>query len=497
MHSRIRTLLWCILALNTTCLEAHPLMAHLQGWYPPTKAELTTTLQELEKQAAQRYTAPIDTGVRALIVPHAGFEYSGAVAAAAYRMLDKNAYSHIIVIVPSHRAQFYGIALTYATTYRVANGTIPLDTTAIKKLAHHEPFTYADSAFDVEHALEIQLPLLNHYLKNFKLIPLIIGTVSDSALTDAASDLKPFITPKTLVVISSDFTHYGARFGYTPFNNFQSLRIKAHDNQALTYIQQTDLTGFNRFIRENNSTICGYRPLALLLELIKQDAFGNVEPRIIAYAQSNPQVTNRAESVSYIAAAFTTTPLATLTKKDQLNLFEQRELLNSAKDSLTNLFSTKVPSELLLPFSTPALTEKRGAFVTLKTANNNLRGCIGNIISQVPLREIIGNLVASAALHDHRFAPITPEEINKLNIELSILTQPRRIKNLQEIKLGTHGIILHHNDASAVYLPEVATEQGWDLPTTLASLSQKAGLAENAWRDKKTWFEIFESTKIK
>jgi len=496
MHS-LTGVFWCILALNTQWLGAYTLAAHLHGWYPTTEPALTQKIASLDAQAQTRYAAPTETGIRAIIVPHAGFEYSGAVAAAAYRLLDPTAYSRVIIVVPSHAYPFTGIALTHASAYSVANGTISLDTTAIKKLAHHEPFTYADSAFDVEHALEIQLPLLNHYLKNFKLIPLIIGTVSDSALTDAANDLKPFITPKTLVVISSDFTHYGTRFGYTPFNNFQSRRIKAHDNQALTYIQQTDLTAFNRFIRENNSTICGHRPLALLLELIKQDAFGTVEPRIIAYAQSNPQVTNHTESVSYVAATFTTTPLATLTKEDQLNLFEQRELLSSAKDSLTSLFSTKVPSELLLPFSTPALTEKRGAFVTLKTHDNHLRGCIGNIISQAPLRETIGNLVASAALHDHRFAPVTPEEINKLKLELSILTQPRRIKNLQEIKLGTHGIILHHNGASAVYLPEVATEQKWDLPTTLASLSQKAGLAENAWRDKKTWFEIFESIKIK
>jgi len=484
-----------LLTSITLSLNTQVLKHHLVGWYPTDPQALEQKIKQLDATAHQIYQAPTDPKIRAIIVPHAGYTYSGAVAAAAYRLLDPNQYDTAIVICPSHSAQFDGIALSSTHSTHVPNGTLVINQEFTRELAQKPPFLYHDQAFAHEHAIEIQLPLIKHYLKKITIVPMIIGTVTKTNLEKAAQELAKFITDKTLVIVSTDFTHYGTRFGYTPFENHQSLRIKQLDNQALTLIQKQDPEAFSSFIAQTKAPICGHEAIKLLLHLIKSESFKDIESRIIAYAQSTPVQNNTQESVSYAALTFTKQKLEKRAAQQQFNQFERTELLALARTTLEQLFSKQAVAEAVI--TTPALTSTRGAFVTLKTKKTpDLRGCIGNIIGYQPLIPTITRLTQDAALHDTRFNPVTVTEIPQLAIEISILTPPKRIQNTKEIMLGKHGIILHYQNQQAVYLPEVATEQGWDLATTLGSLSQKAGLPEHAWRDTKTWFEVFESIKF-
>ncbi len=240
MNTRSRSLLLFMgtLVLNTTLINTGVFQHQLTGWYPTEKSALTVKLTELDKLAQQHYYATQDKKIRALIVPHAGYIYSGTVAAAAYRLLDTTSYDNVIAICPTHTTFFDGIAIPTFNQYQMPLGTITINRHTIKKLAHKKPFVFNKQAFVHEHAIEIQLPLLQHYLLNFMLVPLIIGNVTEEQLEQAAHALKTVINSKTLVIISSDFTHYGKRFNYTPFADQQALRIKQLDNQAIKRIQE-------------------------------------------------------------------------------------------------------------------------------------------------------------------------------------------------------------------------------------------------------------------
>ena len=140
---------------------------------------------------------------------------------------------------------------------------------------------------------------------------------------------------------------------------------------------------------------------------------------------------------------------------------------------------------------TDALREPRGAFVTL-TAGGHLRGCIGSIVSDEPLADTVVASAASAAVADPRFPAVGPDEVDGLAIEVSALTPPRTVNGPDDIEIGRHGILLSRGPHRAVFLPQVAPEQGWDLPTTLTHLARKAGLAPDAWRSG-CRFEVFEA----
>ncbi|MFP4376240.1 MAG: AmmeMemoRadiSam system protein A [Spirochaetales bacterium] len=141
------------------------------------------------------------------------------------------------------------------------------------------------------------------------------------------------------------------------------------------------------------------------------------------------------------------------------------------------------------------LREPLGAFSTLRI-RDELRGCIGMFASSRPLEAILDQVIRDSALSDHRFYPVNEHELSDIELELSLLSPARTVKSTQEIKLGTHGVILNVDGRRSVFLPEVATEQGWDLETTLSMLARKAGLMTDAWKSPGASFSVFNTAKI-
>lgn len=482
------------------------MQAHLSPeWYPTNPAVLRKTCNELDAKATQLYGAHLDPNqIRALVVPHAGYAYSGVVAAATYKTVEGAQFSRVIILAPSHHKAFTGVALPTFEHYGMPQGNVVIDATVVTALSAQKLFKFDDDVFKKEHSVEVQLPFVQHYLKNVSVLPLIIGELTTQQVYAVAKALAPFIDKQTLVIVSTDFTHYGKQFDYTPFGDHVAERIKQLDAILVTAVQQQKLAPFEAIMKETQATVCGRMPLTVLLALCQKKVFGELESRLIAYETSSDAGV-AGSSVSYVGLIFTTQKRATQPLTDQFTIMEQQLLLELSKGALASLYDAS-KANFLLPLLSLAGDEKRGVFVTLYKKNaadsnmekfvGDLRGCIGIIEPNMPLTQGIMSMTEAAALRDTRFKPVTVDELSDITVMLSILSLPVKISSYRAIQLGKHGIILKKGNKQALFLPKVSAEFGWDLSTTLTQLSQKAGLSALAWKDPKTEFQVFTSLDI-
>jgi AmmeMemoRadiSam system protein B/AmmeMemoRadiSam system protein A len=469
--------------------------AHKAGsWYPEKTKDLNLLLNRLTVDAQDAFAMDTDSdAIRAVIVPHAGYMYSGKVAAAVYNLLaDKKNVDRIIILGPSHEIPFAGIAVPNFIQYRTPLGTLVVDLNTITSLKRNRIVVSGDQYFKPEHSIELQLPFIQRAIPRAHIVPIVVGSLSDAQITDVAALLKDFITPKTLVIISSDFTHYGSNFNYVPFTDNVLLNIDQLDSAVLHPIQHQKRTGFEKVIGQTHDTVCGYNPICILLELIKQQAFGTVTTRLVAH-DSSYTVTNDPRSIVTYASLIVTTEL----HNDKLNTQEQRELLTYARATLQESFKQTVAPALIKPIMTPLLEKPHGAFTTIwkldKGLDRELRGCMGQVVTTKPLYEIVAEKILDSAYHDPRFQPVRQSELKNLQIQISVLQDPKPVKSYKDIVLHKHGIILTNEDRSALFLPTVPREFGFSLIQTLQELSVKAGLPRNAWKLPTTSFQIFES----
>ena len=193
-------------------------------------------------------------------------------AGAAYRLVRGWKISRVLLLGPSHHADFHGLSIANVTRYETPLGTIPLDLDAIRQLRLSSLVMANPAAHREEHSLEMQLPFLQRVLQpGWQLVPVLVGQLSSEDYPAAAELLRPLLDDNTLVVVSSDFTHYGPRFGYLPFpdDGDTPTRLEALDSGSLGYILDKDPQGFLRYRNRTGTTICGYRPVALLLHLLE------------------------------------------------------------------------------------------------------------------------------------------------------------------------------------------------------------------------------------
>ena len=432
----------------------------------------------------------------ALIVPHAGYAYSGATAAAAYRQLQGRTYRRVFLIGPSHRARFSGVSLPEYTHYGTPLGKVPLAVPTMERLTTQPLFFHHETAHEKEHSLEIQLPFLQRVLGNFQLVPMLVSGLNDQQLRDVALALKSEIGPGDLLVASSDFTHYGARFGYygpeaSPFDTKDApARPQALRENAWEAIAVGGSEGILSHKKETGDTICGILPIALLLEILPPDA----APSLLQADFSGRMTRDWENSVSYLAAGFGGLwPYNNVAGAEGLSKQEKKDLLTLARGTVDDwVRQGKKPHPEALDIEiTHRLRAKSGAFVTLKKGEQ-LRGCIGTILPVKPLLDAVRDNAVNAAHRDRRFSKVTASELPDIDVEISVLTPPQSIASYEEIILGLHGVILSKNGRSAVFLPQVAPEQGWTVEQTLTRLSLKAGLGDGGWRSGAE-FKVFEA----
>jgi hypothetical protein len=276
---------------------------HLAGtWYAGTRATLERQTTEL--LAAASLTAPASGPVRGIIVPHAGYQYSGATAAAAYRAVQHGPYRRVLILAPSHRVYYRGAAWLDADGMVTPLGTVPVDRAAVAAISDHPLLRGDASVFGTEHSLEIQLPLLQRVLPGLRVVPLLLGAFSDADLDSFGEVLDRVVDEETLIVVSSDFTHYGASFDYLPFaaTGIESVRtqLRALDLGAIEHVLSGDLAGFSAYLAATGATICGATPIRAFLAWHRAASRG----ALLAYTTSLDLTGDYEHSVSYAAIAF-------------------------------------------------------------------------------------------------------------------------------------------------------------------------------------------------
>ncbi|MHC4818226.1 MAG: AmmeMemoRadiSam system protein B [Planctomycetota bacterium] len=462
------------------------------SWFTDDPEKLAAELQGYLDRVEPKPLAPL----RALVLPHAGYRWSGQVAAYGVKQVAGGTYDRVVVLGPSHRSGMENVvSVPDATHYASPLGEVALDLDFIRALRRHSVVQCIPPVHRSEHSVHIQVPLLQQALGEFRLVPIVVGSLDLETSRTFARILRGLIDAETLVVASSDFTHYGPRFSYRPFQDDLAQNLERLDMGALKTIEKSDDEAFRSYIRKTGATICGRRAISVLLAVLGPDA----EAHLLRYDTSGRIGGDYTNSVSYLAVAFpgawsAAAPVAAPATTPPLSAADRQRLLVLARKTLEHVFEHEdypTPEELGVEVTAPMKTP-RGAFVTLYRSGR-MCGCRGMIYASTPLFRTVMIQTVQSALHDTRFQPVRARELPALRMTISVLTEPRPVASAEDIVLGQHGIILKKGGKRALYLPQVATEQGWNLAQTLGRLSRKAGLPADAWRDPDASFQVFEA----
>jgi len=455
------------------------------SWYP---GDPETLSREVKRYLENVTIEKLEGEIIALISPHAGYIYSGQVAAYAYKLLEGKHFDTVIVVAPSHHAFFKGASIYDRGGFRTPLGIVPIDSEISKKMMEgRKEFQFIPEAHAKEHSLEIQLPFLQMVLKSFKLVAIVMEPYwSWETCQKLASSMAEAVEgKKALLVASSDLSH---------FHSYE--KAVSLDRVVLNHIERFDPGGLNRDLKEGRCEACGGGPIISVMLASKM--LGANKGRVLKYLNSGDVTGERGRVVGYGAGVFYKVSGGVEKMKEGkkvgvdlgLNDEEKRLLHTIAKTVIENKAKGKAVPEFKV--DSIKLKENRGAFVSLHK-RGELRGCIGYIEGQGPLHKTIEKMAEAAAFQDPRFPPVTEKEIPELDIEISVLTPLKKITDINEIEVGKHGIYIKKGWYSGLLLPQVATEYGWDRKTFLEHTCQKAGLPSNAWKDKDTEIYIFSA----
>ncbi len=432
----------------------------------------------------------IYNNVAALIVPHAGYYFSGNVAASAYMTLDpKKQYKRIFLLGPSHHEWLDGASVnTEADYYATPLGNVKVDhetavaltTTDDTDLKKTTNFSYRAEAHDREHCLEVQLPFLQRRLgENLPaIVPIVISTNDYGKLKRMAEVLKPYFTDENLFIISSDFSHYPSYEDACEADARTGKAIETGDvEQFIATIEANARSGK----RNLQTSACGAFPIITLMLMLDS----HYEVKHLMYQNSGDISGEHDRVVGYHSFAILRNSSGlTRTNTDfVLNDDAKKMLKNIALQSIKDSLEGKPIAQPTFNVHRSTFNVKCGAFVSLHK-HGRLRGCIGHFGEDHPLHEIVAEMARAAAFEDPRFTPVTRDELNDLDIEISVLTPMRRIQSLDEFELHRHGIYIKKGYRSGTFLPQVADEVNWTKEEFVGHCSQdKAGIGWDGWKD--------------
>jgi AmmeMemoRadiSam system protein B/AmmeMemoRadiSam system protein A len=427
---------------------------------------------EVDRYVAGAKQSPLAENPAALIVPHAGYVYSGPVAAYAYRAIHGKRYDTVVIVGPSHRHPFRGISVVREAMIETPLGIIKVDaelTTAL--LTAHREISWRPPAHAQEHSVEVQLPFLQRVLGEFRLVMAVVGSWSPEGeaafvktLVEAGKNGK-----RILLVASSDLSHYHDYGEARKLDGHALDLIKGMKGEALLSESQ-----------EGSCELCGLLPVHLAMELAEATGNGRVE--VLNAANSGDTAGPKNEVVGYASVAFLPGKCTGQAKGDEgmLDAARRRRLLEIARQTIAaNVAGKGMPP---IDEKDQSLQTRSGAFVTIEK-HGQLRGCIGTFTSDQPLWRTIMEMAVAASTGDPRFPPMTAGEEKDVELEISVLTPMRRITDVFEIEVGRHGLYIRKGAQAGTLLPQVATDYGWDRVTFLQQTCRKAGLPADAWKE--------------
>ncbi len=445
-------------------------------FYPEDPVDLRKRIDALLRQAKNRSENPrpvTDRVLRAIVLPHAGYIYSGLSAAHGLMVLPDSGIDKVVLLGPDHRVGLTRAAVSDVDAYETPLGRIPLHADARKLLTDAALFQASAASDRMEHSLEVLLPYLQHRLGAFELVPVVVGSVSPARL---ARSIESLLDERALLVISSDLSHY------LPYEE-----AVARDRETLEWIETGNLAA----LMSGDNRACGSIPLAVLITIAKARGW---QPTVIHYNNSGDTAGGRDRVVGYAAVAYyggstmghdaPPAPVGLDTADGQLLVALARQSIARELEKETDPGAAAVLAEKL---RRPVFQEPRGTFVTLKK-HGQLRGCIGSLAPREPLKADVAANAVNAAFRDPRFPPLNAEELDQIVIEVSVLSTPEPLPYasgealLKKLRRGVDGVIIKKGTRRATFLPQV-----WDqLPSHeafLGHLCMKAGLPEKAWRD--------------
>jgi len=467
-------------------------------FYPGSPSELAKTI------AAQFHAAPkpaISGKPIAIIAPHAGYVYSGAIAAKAYKILEGEEYSTVIVISPSHTVGFDGVNAFVGKAYSTPFGQVPIDRELTNKIAAaNSEIRLSNTGHLVEgqrseHALEVQLPFLQTTLRNFKLVALMMGDQDYSTCEKLGSAIAGAVRGRSdiLIVASSDLSHF-----------YDSKTAGKLDNVLVEKVGDFDYRGLADALASRKTEACGGGPI--IAAMIAASKLGANKVEITGQGDSGDASGDKSSVVGYMSAIIYNSGSDEVYELDVdeedvtdnpasgvefgLSAIDKKNLLAIARRSLETAFDDQemtYGSELSAP-----LLEKLGAFVTL-TEHGDLRGCIGTFVADDPLYLTIARMARQAAFSDPRFPPVEKEELKVLDIEISVLTPMKEISDPNLVEVGRDGLYIRQGMRSGVLLPQVPVEYGWSRLKFLEQTCLKAGLPTDAWKSDKSELFVFQA----
>jgi AmmeMemoRadiSam system protein B/AmmeMemoRadiSam system protein A len=425
-----------------------------------------------------------------IIVPHAGYVYSGQTAAYAYALLKGRKYETVVIIGPSHQYGFSGASIWPKGGFKTPLGIMPVDEETSSSLMKATGFDFIPEAHEKEHSIEVQIPFLQKVLPQARIVPVVMGYPTRKVIERLAEGLaRVLASRKALVVISTDMSHY-----------LSQDEARKKDKETIDLIANLKIEELLRQVIAGENVLCGGGGVCAGLLYLQKIGVPVVE--ILRYADSTEGGGPKNQVVGYLAAAVYLKERKPLkdsseptSKKEEPEAFtltpeEKKELLHLARQAV----ELYVREGKVINYHTdnPRFWEEKGAFVTIKK-RGQLRGCIGFIEPVLPLYLTIIRCAILAATEDPRFSPVEEKELKSLEYEISVLTPPRKIENPREVVVGRHGLIISMEGKKGVLLPQVAVEEGWDRETFLEQVCLKAGLPPSAWRSSKAELYVFEA----
>lgn len=450
------------------------------SFYTSNKDQLKNSINSYLNQAQKI----IQNGkLRILIVPHAGLDYSGRVAGWGFKQLEGEKYSRIIIIGASHQMGYPYAAVYDQGPWETPLGLVPVENNFISQIPDDQNVLILDSKpHKPEHSLEMEVIFLQTVLPSVPIVPILLGQVSEDTIGRLASKLATLWDDNTLIVISSDLSHYpDSDLSHQIDKKTIESIISGSPEIFKKTIENQEKLNLNQVV----TLACGSDAILAALILSQKLDIGNWQE--IKYENSGDVTGDIGRVVGYAAIG------ATRSQKSEIMIDQKArtEALDIARSTLNSFIRNKtIPS---VQTDSQILKNKLGAFVTLKI-NNMLRGCIGEFEPNKPLSQVIRDMTIEAAIRDPRFNPVTVTELPDIKIEISVLTPKRKIQDWREIELGKHGVLVQKGMSSGTFLPQVADESGWTKEEFLRQLcSQKAGLDEDCYRDPNVNLYVYEA----
>ena len=447
-------------------------------FYPKEKRQLEEQILSFLKKAKKKDLEK----PKILIVPHAGIVYSGQTAAFGFKQVEGQDFKRVVLLGASHTSWFSYAAVDDSDFWLTPLGQVALDKHFIDFLTDGKYVVKDKRPFINEHCLEVELIFLQKVLTNFKIVPILLSEADDFLIEKLAEKIASKIDDKTLVVVSSDLSHYPP----------DEVAKKA-DQKTIEAILSGEREIFEKkiFEIENSGLLgletaaCGQKAISLALALAKRLG---VYFKLIHYSTSADVSLDFSRVVGYAAIGGYLKQ-----NKDDEEFFLDDETQKEALKIVKNTWQSFLTKGIIpkIKAKSKSLRKNLGCFVTLKK-NGKLRGCIGEFPSDKPLWQVIQKMVLASAFDDPRFFPLKKEELPFLEIEISIVFPLKKIDDWRKIKLGIDGVLIEKEGRRGVFLPQVAKETGWSLEEFLENLClEKAGLPKDCYKDPKTNIYVF------